>query len=388
MLKGNQLSLSQITNSASLGLKTDTQSIFTSAISTNASQFIGNITTVFNNELNTYLTDLNTERAIINAKLQEQLSVNPNYLGMRNKGISLAWKYEYADAMMGGRGTVDRGWTDFESEQLKENRKVKVNDPDYDEIRTPEGHHINNAADHPSEQANPDNIKFYKSREDHINKGHNGNTNNPSSGELIDKNAKLIKTNKQRVIRNELRGIAITAGIGFGVGFTLSAIAEIALKGFSSIDVGELIAHSTISGIETSVISLMGYGAGRLTTSLIKKLGIDVLSNVGGIVNYSAIGLTATAVISIYQYIKLRLKGVDVTEAKSRVIKQGTFSISTLCVSMLAQGIYGGCAGIIVSTSIGLIYFGYNVAKIASQRQKEEKLRVDIITAYKELILS
>ena len=52
---------------------------------------------------------------------------------------------------------------------------------------------------------------------------------------------------------------------------------------------------------------------------------------------------------------------------------------------MIAQGIYGGYAGVIVSTSIGLIYFGYNVSKMTSQKQKEEKFREETIGIYKEV---
>ena len=47
-----QQSLSQITRQTSLGLKTDTQSIFLSAVSTNTSISFGNVTTAFNNQLN------------------------------------------------------------------------------------------------------------------------------------------------------------------------------------------------------------------------------------------------------------------------------------------------------------------------------------------------
>lgn len=383
-----QQSLSQITRHASLGLKTGTQSIFSSAVSANTSIAFGNVTTAFNNQLNGFINDLNAKRSAVNAELQNELANNPGFKGLRSKGVSLAWEYEQADIAMGGRGTVDGGWTDSEIQQIQQNGKPKIYDPYYDEIRTPEGHHINNVSGHEDMQANPDNIRFYKSREDHVNKGHNGDVNNPSEGDLIDKNAHLRNTNKVRVLRNELRGVAVSAGIGFCVGFALSTIAELALKGISSVDLGELIVHSTGSGIETSFLSTLGYGAGRLTTLGLQKLGFNLTQGFGAVANFAAVGLAVIAVMSIYQYAKLRLNGVSREDTKDQISKQTIFSISVLCVSIIAQGIYGGYAGIIVSTSIGVIYFGYNITKMIAQREKAEKLRADTVVAYKDFILS
>ena len=38
-------------------------------------------------------------------------------------------------------------------------------------VRGAEGHHQKNVADHPEDQGDPDNIKFYKSRKEHLEKG-------------------------------------------------------------------------------------------------------------------------------------------------------------------------------------------------------------------------
>ena len=380
-------SLSQISKKASIGLLSSIQSAFSSTLSATTSVAFGNVTTAFNNQLNGFLTDLNAKRATAESYLQDKLSIDPFFKSKltRNKGVSLAWEYEKADVAMGGRGTVEGGWNDAELQQIRETGKVKMYDPYYDEVRTLEGHHINNVADHPKLQSNPDNIRFYRSREDHVNKGHNGDVNNPSSGELIDKNAKLTSTNRQRVIHNELRGVAMSAGIGFGVGFTLSVITELAIKGISSSNLGELLSHATKTGAETAFISTLGYGAGRLATFGLTKMGVDVIRGTGAVMNYAAVGIAAIIIVSLYQYSRLRVSGVDKISAKNQVAKQSLFSISTLCVSMIAQGIYGGYAGVIVSTSIGLLYFGYNVSKMISQKQKEEKFREETIDIYKEV---
>ena len=288
-------SLSQISKKASMGLLSSTQSAFSSTLSATTSVAFGNVTTAFNNQLNGFLTDLNAKRATAESYLQDKLSIDPFFKSKltRNKGVSLAWEYEKADVVMGGKGTVEGGWNDAELQQIRETGKVKMYDSYYDEVRTLEGHHINNVADHPKLQSNPDNIRFYRSREDHVNKGHNGDVNNPSSGELIDKNAKLTSTNRQRVIHNELRGVAMSAGIGFGVGFTLSVITELAVKGISSSNLGELLSHATKTGAETAFISTLGYGAGRLATFGLTKMGVDVIRGMGAVMNYAVVGIAA-----------------------------------------------------------------------------------------------
>ena len=389
MFEDSKLSLSQISKKASLGLPFKTQSTFAGVVSANASLIAGNTTAAFNNQLNGFLNDLNAKRASIQAELADKLLSDPNFKGYRNKGVSLAWEYEKADVMMGGNGTVEGGWSNAEKIQIKNsnNGHPKVYDPFYDEFRTPEGHHINNVADHKDLQANPDNIRFYKSREDHVNKGHNGDVNNPSSGKLIDKNAHLKRTNRQRIFRNELRGVALSAGIGFGIGFALSAIVELATKGVSLKDIGGLIVRSTKAGLETAFISTMGYGASRLVTTALTKLNFNLVSKAGVLVNFANIGLTSIAVISMYQYMKLRYQGVDSRTAAYQVAKQSAFSASLLTVSIIAQGLYGGYAGLIVSTSIGIVCFAFNMKKAISQSEQEERLRTESIKYYKEYVL-
>ena len=125
-----------------------------------------------------------------------------------------------------------------------------------------------------------------------------------------------------------------------------------------------------------------------MTTLGLQKLGFNLTQGLGAVANFAAVGLAVIAVMSIYQYAKLRLNGVSREDTKDQISKQTIFSISVLCVSIIAQGIYGGYAGIIVSTSIGVIYFGYNITKMIAQREIAEKLRADTVVAYKDFILS
>jgi len=59
--------------------------------------------------------------------------------------------------------------------------------------------------------------------------------------------------------------------------------------------------------------------------------------------------------------------------------RQALFSLSLLAVSIAAQGIWGGPAGIIVSVSIGIIMISYTVCQSVHQRHFAEKVRLYMI---------
>lgn len=177
------------------------------------------VTTQFNNQLNAFLDAFHAERERIANKVAEGLAKDSEYTGARNDAVKLAWDYEKADVEMGGRGSSD--WDDAQCQEIKETGKV----------RGAEGHHQKNVADHPEDQGDPDNIKFYKSRKEHLEKGHNGDFHNSSDAPKIDKDKMLKKTNSKRVFRNEIKGIGIAAAIGIGVGFTIGFAVSLAQTG-------------------------------------------------------------------------------------------------------------------------------------------------------------
>ena len=85
------------------------------------------------------------------------------------------------------------------------------------------------------------------------------------------------------------------------------------------------------------------------------------------------------AVFSAVQFAKLLYKGGSLKNAAIQVGKQALFSLSLLAVSIAAQGIFGGPAGIIVSVSSGIIFVTYSVADIVHQRHYSEKLKIYMI---------
>ena len=287
-----------------------------------------------------------------------------SYQGARNDGVKLAWDYEKADVEMGGKGSVN--WNKEQQQEIRENGKV----------RGAEGHHQKNVADHPEEQGNPDNIKFYKSREEHKEQGHNGNWKNESDAPMINKDKILKKTNAKR---------------GFTIGFAIS----IAQSGVTPDSIKYAISEGGRTGAVSGIQSVVSYGIGRTIGQLatdavegmLSNLGVNITENISRMCGMTAVGAITIAVFSTYQFIKLKRDGIVTREAAIQIGKQALFSLSLLAVSVAAQGIFGGPAGLIVSISTGIIFITYSIVDITHQRKMSEKIRVYMIDKCKPLFV-
>lgn len=341
-------------------------------------------TTGYNTQLENYLNILNAQRDKIAAKVAQGLANDPSYTGARGDGVSLAWKYEKADIMMGGSGSEN--WSPEEQQEIKDNISID-GDNTRGGVRGAEGHHQKNVADHPEDQGDPDNIKFYRSRKEHLEQGHDGDWSNESDAPKTDKNAMLEKTNSKRVFKNELRGIGIAAAIGIGVGFTIGFAVTLAQSGITPDSVKAAFVNGAKGGAESGVLSVIGYGVGRTigetavaaVTGLLGNIGIEVTENISKLCSMGVVGTMMVAVFSVYQFAKLKLKGVTTHDALVQVGKQALFSLSLLAVSIVVQGVCGGCAGIIVSTSVGIICVVYSLGTAVHQRHFSEKLQIYMI---------
>lgn len=109
------------------------------------------VTNNFNTECNNFINELGRTKRILQSAVNERLRIDPNFTSYRQKGVNLAWKYEQADIKMGGTGSAN--WDKFQRQEILQNGSV----------RGAEGHHQKNVANHPYDQTNPDNIKYYKS---------------------------------------------------------------------------------------------------------------------------------------------------------------------------------------------------------------------------------
>lgn len=349
------------------------------------------ITTGFNHQLNEFLTVLNAERERLAEKVAQGLARDPSYVGARNDGVSLAWDYEAADIKMGGNGSEN--WTTNEQQEILENRpdivnKTKVVDgktvnPKVG-VRGSQGHHQKNVADHPEQQADPDNIKFYRTQKQHLEEGHDGNWQNESDKPGIDRNKMLKKTNSKRVFKNELHGLGVAVAIGAGLGMSIGFATTLAQAGISPDSLKLAFAEGAKGGLESGILAGAGYGIGRTigeaasktVAGVFENFGVVVTDNLSKMVNMGVVGSLTIVVFSAYQFVKLKVHGIATKEALMQVGKQAMFSLSLLAVSIAAQGIWGGAAGIIVSVSVGIIMISYSVVDSVHQRHFSEKVRV------------
>lgn len=337
-------------------------------------------TTGYNTELADNLNILNAQRDKIAAKVACGLARDPSYTGARNDAVKLAWKYEKADIMMGGRGSEN--WTPEERQEIIDNITIDGNNA-RGGVRGAEGHHRKNVADHPEDQGDPDNIKFFHNREEHLKKGHGGDWHNESDAPKTDGNARLKKTNSKRVFKNELKGIGIAAAIGIGVGFTIGFAVTLAQSGVTPDSVKTAFVNGAKGGAESGVLAAIGYGIGRTigaaVTGLLENIGIKVAENISNLCSMGTVGMMTIAVFSVYQFVKLALSGVSVRGAFVQAGIQALISLSLLAVSIVVQGLCGGYAGIIVSTGIGITCMVYSLGTAVQRRHFSEKLQIYMI---------
>ena len=325
------------------------------------------ITSGYNTQLQGYLSDF-AQKRISDAG---RLDLSKANTIARNRGVSRAWEYEVADVKMGGKGSSN--WSKEQQVEIIERGRV----------RGAEGHHLKNVAAHPEHQANPDNIKFYKTHEEHIREGHGGDTSKPTNGEFINKDNILKTTNTKRVVKNEIQGLGIAVAIGAGLGMAIGFVTELAQAGITPDSLKLALMEGAKGGIESVLLSGAIYGIGRTLgtvassaiSGVLHNLGLTITENISQMINMGVVGTLGIVVFSAYQFVKLKRQGLATKEALFRVGKQALFSLSLLAVSIIAQGIWGGAAGIIVSVSIGIIIISYSALDSVHNKRIAESIR-------------
>ena len=296
------------------------------------------VTTGFNNQCNNYIKTLGAKKAQYQLEVNEALKNDPNYTGHRSNGVRLAWKYERADIEMGGNGSEN--WTDAEKNDIL-TRKTGT-------VRKAEGHHRRNVANHPEDQADPDNIKIYRSRKQHLKEGHGDNFQNESNQPKYDREKMLKRTNRRRVINNELKGVGLAALVGFATGASIGFIISLVQNGISPDSIIEALKEGGTAGLEGASLSIISYCISRLAggvataalTGALTKLGVDVTENIAKACNMGVVGGTIIIAMSLYSFIKLKRQGVNSQEAISTVGKQLSISVSSLAVTVIVQSAY------------------------------------------------
>ena len=104
-----------------------------------------------------------------------------------------------------------------------------------------------------------------------------------------------------------------------------------------------------------------------------------LLENIGKMCATGVVGGLMIAISSVYQFVKLKLAGYSTKECLIRVGKNALVSIVILGLSIAAQGIWGGYAGIIVSVSGAVILVSANIVMTIHDKKVREKVAVYLV---------
>ena len=109
--------------------------------------------------------------------------------------------------------------------------------------------------------------------------------------------------------------------------------------------------------------------------------------NISKMCTMGTVGAITVAVFSTVQFVKLIYRGECLKSAAIQVGKQALFSLSLLAISIAAQGMWGGPAGIIVSIGTGIVIVSYTIADAVHQRTFAEECHIKTIEEYGRLAL-
>lgn len=317
---------------------------------------IGTVVSGYNAQFQSLYSSLNIERMELSNKLSEKLATNPTYKSMRSDGVDLAWKYEKADIEMGGKGS--NNWNQTERQEIRDTGRV----------RGSEGHHQKNVADHVEDQSNPDNIKFYRDRQEHLQEGHNGDWKNSTDAPMIDKNKMLTKTNAKRIVKQELIGVGLVAAVSFGIGASIEVIATLAVEGISAESVKASMINGAKAGLKSAVIGVGTYALTRVISTTLQRV-----FNIG-----QAFAQTSAVVIigigfAVGEFILLKKRGYSTKDAGFAAGKGLLMGIGIYALSQIPY------CGAYLAVAVSIIYISITIAKDVCQQKFLKELDINAV---------
>lgn len=317
---------------------------------------IGAVVSGYNAQFQSLSTSLNAERLNLQNGLDKELIADSTFKGYRSKGVKLAWEYEKADIEMGGKGS--NNWNRAERQEIR----------DTGHVRGSEGHHQKNVADHPKEQANPDNIKFYRDKQEHLEKGHDGNWKNSTDSPMIDKNKMLEKTNAKRIVKQELIGVGLVAAVSFGIGASIEVIATLAVEGISAESVKASMINGAKAGLKSAVIGVGTYALTRVISTTLQRV-----FNIG-----QAFAQTSAVVIigigfAVGEFILLKKRGYSTKDAGFAAGKSLLMGIGIYALSQIPY------CGAYLAVAVSIIYISITIAKDVCQQKFLKELDINAV---------
>ena len=350
-------------------------------------QMASSTTAAYNRQLRQKLDYLKSFDESYKQEVKMRLKEDPNYRGSRDKGVNQAWAYEKAELEFGGRGS--RRWTRREREEILRTGK----------LQGAEAHHQKNVANHPEDQANPDNFKFYRSREEHLKKGHKGDWQNESDAKYVDRTARVKRANTRRVVKNEIKAAGLSTIIPLATTASMAFIIEMAKGNSSSEDFKRAFFDSLKVGAKSAGIQLVCYGTCRLvinplmntiSTSLARH-GIQIGAIGRQLVGMGIAGAITIGITSIFMYVSMRKAGLSVGESFKTVIINASvataFTIATgALVAILRKGQYSNHVTTIVTVAVAIVMFvgqlSYELYKVNIDNKTAERIDSAIMGRY------
>ena len=282
-----------------------------------------------NDQAKTILSSLNTQRVSDARLLKQKLKLNPSDDSLRSRAVDLAWKYEQAEVTLGSKGSRD--WTDAQLKELLEKGRISG----------AEGHHIFDVSSNYGKQVNPDNIKFAKSPEEHLVVFHRGEYDNPTTGEYINRNQRVVNSANQTILINEIQGFLTSIGFGFLFGAVASTINQLLTSKGENINLNEVIRSANLSALISSLshvsLRLVGDEISYVFKSLIGVVGFNSLKTSIG-AHFITTSSFVTIIYATLVYFKNR-KSMSQKEALSKakedLISASKFNLASLFVLLI-----------------------------------------------------
>lgn len=273
---------------------------------------------------------------------------NPTASG--NTGISHAWRFEQAEVLLGGAGT--RQWTPAERLELIETGVVRGYNM----------HHINSQAAYPELTGDPNNI-VPLTRQEHL-EAHGGNWQNPTSGPLLDRHARLEDVKDGVIARTEVTALA-TAGIA-------SFLIGVAYSWMSDREAGW--GRHLGAGVRSAAVTGVVFGVALGATKLATRFGLSS-SAVDNFMFGSA--LAAGVIIAGYSYYRAGYRGWRLAGemAWMAAVAYGVGAASKAAVGLVASkgalvGSLGGPIGVVIGVSIALVV-GFPMSWLMNKAREE-----------------
>ena len=194
------------------------------------------------------------------------------------------------------------------------------------------------------------------------------------------------------IVKEKIAGIGIATAIGLATGFTIGFIATLAQSGINPSSIKYALISgakaSAESGAVSAVSSTLGVSIGSvaskaLADSIITRLGVGVaettLKKISDMCNLGVVGAITIVALSVYEFVKLKHMGFSTKESLIRTGKSAALSASILVLSVVAQGIWGGPAGVVVSVVAGIIMTGVTIITIIHDKQLMEQITMHTI---------